>query len=154
MIETPHVVETAEQLTANLHITVPRERIREVMGPGIKEVHSAIAAQGLVPAGPWFTHHFQTPNETFDFDICIPVGSTLKPVGEVRPGQWPAMKVVRTVYRGPYEQLIDGWSEFRTWLDSQNCKTAPDIWERYLVDPGSNPDPSAWRTELNLQLLD
>jgi len=29
----------------------------------------------------------------------------------------------------------------------------PDLWERYLTGPESNPDPATWRTELNRPLL-
>ncbi len=31
-------------------------------------------------------------------------------------------------------------------------KPAPWIWEVYLTDPRTNPDPSTWRTELNQPL--
>src|SRR5207248_2790695 len=109
MIETPQIIQTTAQLTATLHITVRREEIRDVMGPGIREVFDAVAAQGMTPSGPWFTHHLRRPTDTFDFDICVPVASPVKPTGRVQPGEWPAMKVARTVYCGPYEGLGEAW---------------------------------------------
>ena len=59
MLDTPQIIKTTAQLTAVIHLTVPRAEIRNVMGPGIGEVRAAIAAQGIAPAGPWFTHHLR-----------------------------------------------------------------------------------------------
>jgi hypothetical protein len=46
MLDTPQITRTAGQLTACLHLTVPRAEIQNVMGPGIGEVMAAVAAQG------------------------------------------------------------------------------------------------------------
>ena len=153
MIDTPQIVETTAQPTAALHITIPRDQIREVMGPGLGEVHQVLAAQGVSPAGPWFTHHFKRPTDTFDFEICVPVSAPIQPAGRVKPSQWPAITVARTTYVGPYEGLSAAWSEFHDWINTNGHRPAPDLWERYLVGPESGPDPSAWRTELNCPLV-
>jgi hypothetical protein len=60
MIEPPEVLVTTPQAMAALRLTIPRDRIRHEMGPGLKELHAALAAQGVLPVGPWFTHHFRT----------------------------------------------------------------------------------------------
>ena len=52
MIETPQVIETAEQQIAFISVVVPRAEIQTVMGPTIREVYSEIAAQRIAPAGP------------------------------------------------------------------------------------------------------
>ena len=73
------------------------------MGPGLREVMATLAAQGLTPAGPWFTHHRHRPSETFDFEVCVPVATEVSASGRVTPGRLPAARVARAVYRGPYE---------------------------------------------------
>ena len=40
------------------------------MGSGITEVMAAVKAQGIGPAGLWFTHHRKMDPATFDFEIC------------------------------------------------------------------------------------
>ncbi|MGZ4992974.1 MAG: hypothetical protein ACXWFX_14665 [Methylobacter sp.] len=45
MINTPQLIQTEEQLTAVIHLTVPRADIRNVMGPAIAEIMSTIASQ-------------------------------------------------------------------------------------------------------------
>ena len=73
--------------------------------------------------------------------------------GRVQPGQWPAVRVVRTVHHGPCEGLPDAWEEFMGWIETQRHTPAPDLWECYLTNPDSDPDPANWRTELNRPLV-
>ena len=105
MIDTPEITHTRTQLTALIHLTIPPSEIQSVMGPGISEVITAAKAQGIGPAGPWFTHHLKMDPAVFDFEICVPVTAPLAPVGRVTPGEIPAMRVARTIYCGPYEGL-------------------------------------------------
>src|SRR3954470_20459359 len=79
MLDTPQIIQTTPQHTASIHLTIPREQIREVMGPGLSEVRGALQAQGIPAAGPWLTYHRRMAPETFDFEICIPVGKPATP---------------------------------------------------------------------------
>ena len=152
MIETPSIVETEPLHYAALHVTCALNEMGKVMGPGIGEVVAALKAQDVHPNGPWFTHHFHKPMETFDFDICFPVDAPIEPRGRVTPGIWPAMKVARTVYHGNYSGLPHAWPELDTWMKAEGYAGGTEFWERYLVNPNENPDPNAWRTELNWPL--
>src|SRR3954453_3507597 len=96
MIDTPRVTETEGQLIAVLHLTVPRSEIRNVMGPGLRELTAAVAAQGIAPAGPWFTHHLRMDPEVFDFEIGVPVPAPVAAAGRVKPSRRPALRVART----------------------------------------------------------
>jgi effector-binding domain-containing protein len=154
MNETAQIVQTSSQLSAIIPITVPRSQMMEVMGPGIHEAMAAAQEQGIGPAGAWFAHHLRIEPEIFDFEICVPVTAPVKPTGRVLASEWPAMKVIRTVYHGPYEGLGDAWGEFMGWIESQGLKTTEDLWERYLVGPEVGPDGELYRTELNRQLAE
>lgn len=154
MLDTPEITQTAAQLTAIIRLTVPREEIRNVMGPGIGEVMAAVAAQGIAPAGPWFTHHLRMDPDIFDFEISVPVTAPVAAVGRVKPGLLPATKVARTVYHGPYEGLGAAWGEFMAWIAAEGHAPGPDLWECYVAGPESSPDPSNWSTELNRPLID
>ena len=153
MIETPQVVETPAQQVALIHIETPRSKLQQVMGPGIGEAMAAARAQGIGPAGPWFAHHHAITAETFDFDICVPVTAPVTAIGRVVPWLRPALKVVRTVYHGPYEGLGGAWHEFDAWNKANGHATAGDLYECYLVGPESSPDPVAWRTELSRAMI-
>jgi effector-binding domain-containing protein len=153
MINTPEITQSPKQLTAYIPVVVPRNEIQLVMGPGIMELMSTLAAQEIVPTGPWFTHHRKMDADTFDFEISIPVATPVAEAGRVKPGERRATKVARAIYHGPYEGLGGAWSEFMAWIAAEGHTPAPDLWECYLAGPESGPDPSTWRTELNRPLL-
>ncbi|GAB3255941.1 GyrI-like domain-containing protein [Chitinimonas naiadis] len=153
MIETPRITQTSRQLTAVIHLTIPREEIRNVMGPGIGELMSTVAAQGIATAGAWFCHHFRMDPQTFDFEIGVPVAAAVQPTGRVKGSELRAATVARTVYHGAYEGLGPAWGEFEAWITINGHKSAPDLWECYVVGPESSPEPANWRTELNRPLL-
>jgi effector-binding domain-containing protein len=152
MIDKPQIVRTAAQHTAIIHLTIPREEIQNVMGPGLSELMAAVAAQGVSPTGPWFDHHQRMHPDTFDFEIALPVQSPISASGRVQPGQLPATTVARTIYHGGYEGLGSAWGEFDAWITAQGLTAGPDLWEVYLAGPESNPDPATWRTEFNRPL--
>jgi effector-binding domain-containing protein len=154
MLESPKITQTDAQHTAVIHVTVPRNRIQEVMGPGLKELRATVAAQGIDIAGPWFTHHLKMDPEVFDFEIGLPVKTPVSASGRVRPGNLPAVKVARTVYRGAYEGLGAAWGQFMEWIKTHGHEPCPDLWEVYSAGPESSPDPANWRTELNRPLKD
>jgi len=152
MLDHPQIVQTEAQLTANIRLTIPREEIRNVMGPGIGELMAAVAAQGIAPAGPWFTHHLRMDPDTFDFEVGVPVTAPVAAAGRVKAGQLRATRVARTVYHGSYEGLAAAWAEFDTWIATEGHTAGPDLWECYVAGPEVNPDPATWRTELNRPL--
>jgi effector-binding domain-containing protein len=152
MIDTPEITQSVAQQAAVIRITIPREEIRNVMGPGIGELMAAVATQGITPAGPVFSHHLRTDAKTFDFEVGVPIATPVAASGRVRPGQLPAAQVARTVYHGDYEGLGAGWGELDAWIKAEGLTTGPDFWERYVAGPESSPDPATWRTELNRPL--
>ena len=154
MIENPQIIETAAQLVATIHIETPRSEMQYVMGPGISEAMAAAKAQGIGPVGPWFTHHLKMTSESFNFDICVPVSAPVTAIGRVKPWERPSLKVVCTVYHGPYEGLGRAWHEFGEWVEANGYNTVGDLYECYLVGPESSSNPADWRTELSRALVE
>ena len=148
MLDNPHITQTATRLTAVIHLTIPKDEIRKVMGPGLGELLATIAAQGIQPTGPWFDHHFTIAPYHWDFEIGVPVSRPVVPTGRVKPGQWPAMKVARTVLHGDYAGLAEAWGEFLDWIEATGNTPAADQYQCYATGPESSSDPAQWRTEL------
>ncbi|MFT3878381.1 MAG: GyrI-like domain-containing protein [Gemmatales bacterium] len=153
MIDSPQVVQTDAQLTAFIHLKIPRSEIAQVMGPGIQELMATLAAQGIKPTGPWFSHHRKMESATFDFEISVPIATPVTAKGRVQSGHLPAMKVARTIYHGPYEGLGSAWGEFCAWITANGLKPADNLWECYLAGPETGPDSSKWQTQLNKPLV-
>lgn len=152
MIDTPKILTTEPQKAAVIHLTIPRSRIQEEMGPGFNELMTTLQSQGITPTGPWFSHHLRMDPDVFDFEIGFPVSTDVKPSGRVKPSQLPAAKVARTTYRGGYEGLGSAWGEFDAWLKKEGHSSAGDLWEVYAAGPETGPDASNYRTELNRPL--
>jgi effector-binding domain-containing protein len=152
MIDTPQITDSPARETATIRLTIPRAQIQQVMGPTIGEVMGAIAAQGIAPTGPVFSHHFKMNPETFDFEVGVPVSKPVTATGRVRPSQLPAARVARTIYRGGYEGLGAAWGKFCDWLSANGHKSAANLWEFYVKGPESSADPADWQTELNQPL--
>jgi hypothetical protein len=148
MIDLPAVVLVQTQPLALLHLTIPRADISQVMGPGLREVLAAIAAQGLRPAGPWLTHHLRFPPGRFDFELGVPVDAPFVAAGRVSPGERPAARVARTVLRGGYEGLGAAWQALDAWVRAQGHTPAEDLWEVYSKGPETGAEGANWETEL------
>lgn len=153
MLDAPRILHVAARSAAVIRLTIPRAEIQAVMGPGMAELLATVAAQGLAPTGPLFSHHLRMDPDLFDFEIGVPVTGTVTPAGRVQPGQLPAATVARTVYHGGYEGLGSAWGEFNLWITAEGHTPAPDLWECYTTGPESGPDPATWRTELNRPLV-
>ena len=152
MLEAPSITPVREQSAAVIRITVPQSDIRTVMPTAIKELRTTLAAQGIAPAGPMFTHHRAMDDAVFDFDVGFPIDRPLVETGRVRSGCLPAAIVARATYHGGYEGLSGAWGELRQWTDANGHARAANLWEVYASGPETGADALEWRTELNQTL--
>ena len=154
MIDTPTIATTHERAAAVIRLTIPRAEIQKAMGPAHQELFAALAAQGVTPGGPWFSHHFRMDPAVFDFEIGVPVSAAVTPAGRVAPSRRPASRVARTTYHGGYEGLAAAWGELDAWIRREGLTPKGELWETYAAGPETGPDSSAWRTELERPLAD
>jgi len=86
MLDTPRITQTSPRITASIHMTIPRAEMPKVFGPGVGELMAALAAQGVDPAGPVFTHHLKMSPDIFDFELSVPVSRPVVAAGRVYIG--------------------------------------------------------------------
>lgn len=127
MLDKRQIVQTEAQPTAVIRLTIPRAEIQNVMGPAIAEVLAAVAAQGIAPAGPVFSHHLKMDPDIFDFEVGVLVMVPVSAMGRVIASQLPAATVARTVYHGAYEGLGPAWGEFIAWIAAEGHEPAADL---------------------------
>jgi len=99
-LDTPQIIDLDLQLAAIIRLTIPRSEIQSVKGPAIGEILATIAARGLAPAGPIFSHPLGMAPAIFDFEVGVPVASPVTPTGRVQSETLWAAKVAETVCRG------------------------------------------------------
>lgn len=149
MITTPEIVTTEEVITAAIPLVIPGRDMPKYMDPAIQEIIKLLADQGMKPAGPMFSYHHRRPSDTFDFEIGFPVAKAIKEDGRVINSKLPAVKVVRSVYQGPYEGLAQAWPALQKWVRANGHGETGRFWESYLNNPNEVEDPKDYRTELN-----
>ena len=143
MLDTPQITQTSVQQTAVIHITVPRSEIQNVMGPGLQELMRTVAAQGITPIGPWFTHHLRRPSETFDFEIGVRVSTPVSQAGRVKPGQLPATKLREPSTADPTRDSAPHGASSRSGSKPMGTNPPSIYGKSTRPDPSRAPIPTA-----------
>ena len=153
MIDRPIIKEFGRQETAVIKMVIPLHEIKNVMGPAIVELMQTIGEQGIVPTGPVFSRHFRMDPQQWDFEVGVPVTSSVSAKGRVVSSELPPGTVATTTYTGPYEGLGDAWEEFIDWLSKEGIAMQDSLWESYAVGPESTTDENSYRTHLFKPLM-
>ena len=78
-------------------------------------------------------------NDDADLEVALPVSGDIKETNEVRYYQLPAVKVVRTLHRGPYEKVGDTYGRIFQWMEENGREVKGPYREYYLNDPSQVP---------------
>lgn len=150
---TTFTVETIDpQLAAAVRAEVPLEEIRGVFDRGFGQVMHVAEAQGVAIAGPPFGFYPRMPSDTVEVAVGFPVAVAVTPDGEVNPFELPGGRVVTGIHVGPYESLEASYRELMDWAAAAGHSLAEHMWESYLTDPSSQPDPATWQTKITWPL--
>jgi effector-binding domain-containing protein len=149
MITPPEVIHTQEIATAVIHLVIPCRDMPKYMDPAIEELIKTITGQGVGITGPMFSFHHRRPTDTFDFELGFPVANAIRSEGRVVNSKLPALKVVRSVYQGPYDGLAQAWPTLQTWMKENGHVGLPRFWESYLNNPHEVKSQGDYLTELN-----
>jgi DNA gyrase inhibitor GyrI len=88
----------------------------------------------------------------------IPVANVHRGEGQIQPGTLPAGRYAVLTHLGPYSGLLQANADIQAWARAQGIvwKTHKTLagtdWdgraEFYVTDPGKQPDPRTWKTEI------
>lgn len=136
------------QRAAVVKAEVPMAELRTVFDRGFHAVMQAVAAQGLQVVGPPFGFYPRMPRDTVAVVVGFPVSSDVTADGDVEPFELPGGRAVLATHVGSYEALGETYDQLMSWAESEDLELAEWMWESYLSDPGEEPDPSTWRTDI------
>lgn len=140
------------QPAAVVRAEVPTEEIRTVFDRGFGEVMRVAAAQGVAITGPPFGFYPRMPTDTVDVAVGFPVAAPVAAEGEVIPFELPGGRVVTGIHVGSYESLDVSFRELAEWAATHGHSLAGHMWESYLTDPRTDPDPATWQTRITWPL--
>jgi AraC family transcriptional regulator len=135
------------QDTAVVAVTSPLDGISESMGKAFEKTFHALGATGVAPAGPPFARYFNM-EDPFEYEAGVVVATPFAGSDEVKPGELGGVEAAVGMHVGPYDTLERTYDAMMEWITGQGRSVAGPMWEVYLTDPSSEPDPQAWRTEV------
>lgn len=153
-MSTMEIITTAPQHTAVVRDAVPMDRLTDLFGRAFTAVFPAAAAQGIAVTGPPFGFYPEPPGDVVRVEAGVTVATPIEAVGDVVPGQLPGGRAIHTIHVGSYDTLADTYTELLAWAAENGLTLAKGMWEVYLSDPSTEPDPTTWRTEVFWPIVD
>ena len=144
----PKLAETVPTPAAVVHHTMATSELPSFFDRAFGAVAAAAAAQGVELVGEPFAFYPGAPTDVIEVAAGFRVSTTFQPAGEVVPMDLPGGRVVIAVHVGPYDTMDKTYKAIHTWMATRRLTPAGHMWEIYLSDPGTEPDPSAWRTQI------
>lgn len=136
-----------ERVTVVVHRVVPMPDLPDFFARAFTATAAAARDQGTTLAGPPFALYHGMPGEDgVDVEAGFPVAAAVPGTGEVVTSLLPGGPAAVAVHVGPYERLVDTYAEVQARLAAQGLTPANEMWEEYLSDPATEPDPQTWRT--------
>ena len=129
------------------------------MAPMMGQVMNYMQQNNLQMAGAPFTIYNQVDelNGTFIFSTCIPVRErVITPSGSpVLCGYMAPGPTLKTTMKGKYENLPAAYSKAQEYIAANNLQVHPTakMFEVYLTDPTTVPNPAEWETQIYIPLL-
>ena len=114
-------------------------------------VYGWITEQGATPSGAPFIH-YHSMDEGLNVSVGIPVPAPMEASGDVVAGEFPSGDYLCAVLTGPYDLLREAHASIHDWANERGVRLGYPT-ESYLTDPGSEPDPNQWRTEIAYEIL-
>lgn len=146
MADSVRIVDHAAELTAGVRRRVAMTELTDFFAAAYTETARALEEQGTAPIGPPFGKYYGVPDRTVDVEAGFPVATTVRPQGDVIPGELPAGPVAEAMHEGPYDTLQQTYAAVQRHCAAVGMTPGPVCWEQYLSDPEIEPDPTRWRT--------
>jgi AraC family transcriptional regulator len=137
-------LEAQPMLTIRVTTTDVAATLAELFG----EVWNYLQAAGVEPAGPPFTIYHRVDQSEMEIEAGLPVGQPVAGRGRIQAGSLPGGLTAIAWHVGPYETLAETYTALHVWLQTQARTPAGPPYEIYWTDPGEEPDPAKWRTEI------
>jgi effector-binding domain-containing protein len=143
-------VETIEaQPVASVRLECDATKVSETLAVVYGEVMGAIGGQGGEIVGPPFARYHEIADGKIDLEAGMPVKKAIEAHGRVKPGELPGGKAAMTWHVGSYHELQQSYDRLSAWMKSEALAPRGGFWETYWTDPGLEPDPSTWRTQIH-----
>lgn len=132
-----------------MRATVAAGEIAAKLAEILPQVRKFAQSKGATPAGPPFAYYLAWNTDgTTDLEAGFPLTSAVAGEDPIEAVTLPGGEAAMLVHTGSHDKLGDVHAELGAWVRANRRQTAGPVWESYVTDPGANPDPAAWTTEV------
>lgn len=131
--------------------TVARADIGARLGELLPAAFGDVQTAGGQPAGAPFVR-YREMSDPMTIEAGVPIAAAVDLPAPTETGELAGGRHAVCVHVGPYDALPQSWERLTAWIEAQDEKAAGAGWESYLTDPGSEPDPAKWVTEITIPL--
>jgi len=142
------IIETKLEQGLSIREVVPNAQIGPKMGQIFGELMAYFGKSKVMITGPPFAMYHSFDQEETDMEVGFPVAEPHKGAGRIRSSTLPGGKVVTATHVGPYEKLMDTYTEMQKWMEAKGLKPKKVMWERYMNGPDTVKDPNEYITQL------
>ena len=143
------VIETLkERPIASIRVTIPEDQISSQLAVILPEVWGHLTKVGAAMDGPPLTRVWEHKDGEIDLEAGIPVKKAIEATDRILASTLPAGRVATTWHIGSYHELERTYTRLERWIDEQGHTKRAGHWEIYWTDPGIEPDPAKWRTQV------
>ena len=146
------VVEVDTQHTVVIRTKCKPEELSRTLAGILPEVMRYVSESGGEVAGPPFSRYHEMGDTEIDMEAGIPVASPVESKGRMTASTLPGGRAVVGDHIGEYHRLGESHSALETWMKAKGERSAGPTWEIYWTDPGIQPDPKKWRTQIVMPL--
>ena len=127
-------IEAIKSLVIKAEVTM--EEIGDAMGKNYGELFTYTGSNNIQPAGPSFAVYLSwDPEGKVVFESGVPVAQKESCNDNIVYKEFPAMKVVATLYKGAYEKMEPVYHEMMEYMKANKLESTNESWEIYLTDP-------------------
>lgn len=132
--------EEKPQPVISIRTTTKLELLPNVIGESYQKIMSYLQELGEEPVFAPFTAYYNMDMQNLDVEMGFPVARLLPEKDNMKAREIPAGKVVSYMYKGPYSQMEQPYTEMAKWIE-ENGYTATGIsYEYYFNSPQEVPE--------------
>jgi effector-binding domain-containing protein len=137
-----------EQQTAVVRGKASLPEIAAFLGHAYGTVAAHLEHHGKSIAGMPFARFRHLGEDEYEIEAGFPVARAIWSEGEVEAATLPGGQAAATWHTGPYDEMGPAYEALADWVERHGGVLDGEAWEVYYSDPGEQPDPATWRTEV------
>lgn len=122
--------------------------IAAAIGECLPRVYMHCQEHALAMVGPPIVRYAKVGAGLLTIEGGFPLATPATGDGELEAGELQGGPVATAVHVGPYDALPQTHAAIERWIAEHGHRAKGAPWEQYLTDPGEEPDPAKWRTQV------